>query len=149
MKLSRQIIHGVVLTNFVTLAEMGIGFVQQVVIVRYLLGIQQYGALAFFQAGFGMLAVFFNLNLNYSAIRFGGAAQGKEDENEFYHIQGTTLFLTFILNALLLLLTLRLSHFNFEYEGKVVGQYFLLLAVNNIASILGGFASTIYTSQKN
>lgn len=149
MKLSRQIIQGVILTNFVTLAEMGIGFVQQVVIVRYLLGIQQYGALAFFQAGFGMLAVFFNLNLNYSAIRFGGAAQGKKDEEEFYHIQGTTLFLTFVLNALLLLLTIALSRFHFEYEGKVVGQYFLLLAINNIASILGGFASTIYTSQKN
>lgn len=149
MKLSRQIIQGVILTNFVTVAEMGVGFVQQVLIVRYLLGIQQYGALAFFQAGFGMLAVFFNLNLNYSAIRFGGAAQGKEDEQEFYHIQGTTLFLTFVLNALLLLISFGLSYFRFEYEGKVVGEYFLLLAINNIASILGGFASTIYTSKKN
>jgi O-antigen/teichoic acid export membrane protein len=149
MKLSRQIIHGVILTNFVTVAEMGVGFIQQVVIVRYLLGIQQYGALAFFQAGFGMLAVFFNLNLNYSAIRFGGAARGKEDEQEFYHIQGTTLFLTFVLNALLLLISIGLSYFRFEYEGKVVGEYFLLLAINNIASILGGFASTIYTSKKN
>jgi O-antigen/teichoic acid export membrane protein len=149
MKLSRQIIHGVVLTNIVTAVEMGVGLIQQVVIVRFLLGLGQYGSLAFFQAGFGLVAVFFNLNLNYSAIRFGGAAQGKQDEHEFFRIQGTTLFLTLILNLLLLLLTILLTRFGFQYKGKIVGEYFFLLALSNLAGILGGFASTVYTSRKD
>jgi O-antigen/teichoic acid export membrane protein len=148
MKQSRQIIHGVLLNNLVTAVEMGVGFFQQVLIVRYLLGIQQYGALTFFQAGFGMLAVFFNLNLNYSAIRFGGAAKGKEDDDGFYRIQGTTLLLTFLLNIVLLGVTQLLSFWGFEYKGKVVGHYYFLLALNAMAALGGGFASTVFTTRR-
>ncbi len=148
MRVTKQIIHGVALNNLVTLVEMAVGFTQQVIIVRYLLGLKQYGALAFFQAGFGMLAIFFNLNLNYSAIRFGGAAQGKEDENEFYVIQGTTFLLTFVTNFLLLAVTLGLWYWGFEYEGKVVGEYFFLLAINALLAVPAGFSGQIFTSRK-
>lgn len=148
MKQSRLIIHGVLLNNLVTAVEMGVGFLQQVIIVRYLLGIQQYGALTFFQAGFGMIAIFFNLNLNYSAIRFGGAAKGKEDEDEFYRIQGTTLFFTFVLNVLLVGVSLLLALWGFQYKGKIVGHYYFLLALNAIAALGGGFASTVFTTRK-
>ncbi|MCI0411744.1 oligosaccharide flippase family protein [bacterium] len=148
MRVTKQIIHGVALNNVVTLVEMGVGLLQQVIIIRYLLGLKQYGSLAFFQAGFGMLAIFFNLNLNYSAIRFGGAAQGKEDQNEFYVIQGTTFLLTFITNVLLLGVTLFLWFWGFEYEGKVVGEYFFLLAMNALAAVPAGFAGQIFTSRK-
>jgi O-antigen/teichoic acid export membrane protein len=148
MKLGKQIIHGVALNNVVTFVEMAVGFLQQVLIIRYLLGLAQYGALAFFQAGFGMLAIFFNLNLNYSAIRFGGAARGKEDDEAFYKIQGTTFLLTFLMNVLLLAVTLLLWVWGFEYEGKVVGEYYFLLALNALAAVPAGFAGQIFTSRK-
>lgn len=148
MRVSRQIFQGVILNNLTTMVEMGVGFLQQVIMVGYLLGLKQYGSLAFFQAGFGMIAVFFNLNLNYSAIRFAGAASGKEDEEAFYKIQGTTLLLTFALNVLLAVACLGLMLWGFQYHGKVVGQYYLLLAINCIASLGGGFAGQIYTSRK-
>jgi O-antigen/teichoic acid export membrane protein len=148
MKQSRQIIHGIVYNNIVTIVEMAVGLFQQVLIVRFLLGLKQYGSLAFFQAGFGLLAMFFNLNLNYSAIRFGGAAQGKNDEQEFYRIQGTTFFLTILLNLLLLLITVVLYQWGFQYKGKVVGEYYFLLALNTIAALPAGFAGQIFTTRK-
>jgi O-antigen/teichoic acid export membrane protein len=148
MRVTKQIIHGVALNNLVTLVEMAIGFFQQVIIVRYLLGLREFGSLAFFQAGFGILAIFFNLNLNYSAIRFGGAAQGKENEEEFYAIHGTTFFLTLLTNVLLITVTLLLWFWGFEYKGKVVGQYFFLLALNVLAAVPAGFAGQILTSRK-
>jgi O-antigen/teichoic acid export membrane protein len=148
MRVTKQIIHGVALNNIVTLVEMGIGFVQQVIIVRYLLGLREYGSLAFFQAGFGILAIFFNLNLNYSAIRFGGAAQGKENEDEFYAIHGTTFLLTLLTNVLLGIITLLLWYWGFEYKGKVVGQYFFLLSLSVLAAVPAGFAGQILTSRK-
>jgi O-antigen/teichoic acid export membrane protein len=148
MRVTKQIIHGVALNNLVTIVEMGIGFLQQVIIVRYLLGLREYGSLAFFQAGFGMLAIFFNLNLNYSAIRFGGAAQGKENDDEFYAIHGTTFLLTLLTNVVLAGVTLLLWFWGFEYKEKVVGQYFFLLALNVLAAVPAGFAGQILTSRK-
>lgn len=149
MKLSKQIFHGVLLSNVVTLVEMVVGFTQHLILVRFLLGIKEFGTLGFFQAGFGILAIFFNLNLNNSAIRFGGAAVAKEDDNEFYTIQGTAFFLTFLLNVLLLGVTMVFSWIGFEYKDRVVGDYYFLLALNSIASLAGGFASTIYTTRKD
>lgn len=148
MKLSRQIIFGVVLTNITTIVEMAVGFAQHLILVRFLLGLAQYGSLGFFQAGFGILAIFFNLNLNNSAIRFGGEARGKGDEPLFYKIQGTTFALTVLLNAALLGVTLLLSWWGFQYKGKVVGHYYFLLALNLLASLPGGLASTIFTTRK-
>lgn len=148
MKQSRQIIHGILYNNFVTIVEMAVGFFSQVLIVRYLLGLKQYGSLAFFQAGFGLLAIFFNLNLNYSAIRFGGAAHGKNDEEEFYKIQGTTFLLSFLLNILLLAVTVILYLWGFTYKEKIVGEYYFLLALNTLAGLPAGFAGTILTTRK-
>jgi O-antigen/teichoic acid export membrane protein len=148
MKLSRQIFHGVLLTNAVTVVEMLVGFTQHLILVRFLLGLREFGTLGFFQAGFGILAIFFNLSLNNSAIRFGGAAIARNDEREFYAIQGTAAVLTLLLNLLLLGVTLVLSAMGFEYKGRVVGDYYFLLALNSIAGIAGGFAATIYTTRK-
>lgn len=148
MKLSRQIFHGVLLSNLVTLVEMVVGFTQHLILVRFLLGIKEFGTLGFFQAGFGILAIFFNLNLNNSAIRFGGAAVAKNDDTEFYAIQGTAFFLTFLLNLVLLGITLIFSAIGFEYKERVVGDYYFLLALNTLASLPGGFASTLYTTRK-
>ena len=148
MKLSKQIFHGVLLSNMVTLVEMVVGFTQHLILVRFLLGIREFGTLGFFQAGFGILAIFFNLNLNNSAIRFGGAAVAKEDAHEFYTIQGTAFLLTVLLNLVLLGVTLIFSAIGFEYKDRVVGDYYFLLALNSLASLPGGFASTLYTTRK-
>ncbi|PWT91948.1 MAG: hypothetical protein C5B54_04365 [Acidobacteria bacterium] len=148
MKLSRQIIHGVVLTNIVTITEMAVGFAQHLILVRFLLGIAQYGSLGFFQAGFGILAIFFNLNLNNSAIRFGGEALGKGDETLFHKIQGTAFVLTTLLNLALIGVTLLLARWGFEYKGRVVGFYYFLLAINSLMTLPGGLASTIFTTRK-
>lgn len=148
MKLSKQIFHGVLLSNVVTIVEMVVGLTQHIILVRFILGIRDFGTLGFFQAGFGILAIFFNLNLNNSAIRYGGAAVAKNDEQEFYSIQGTAFVITLALNLLLLAVTLAFAAIGFEYKGRIVGEYYFLLAVNTIINLAGGLAVTLYTTRK-
>ncbi|MEW6366248.1 MAG: oligosaccharide flippase family protein [Acidobacteriota bacterium] len=146
-QLSHQIFWGATWLNIANGASMAMGFLQQIVFVRCM-GLSQYGSMQIAVAAFEVAVAFFDFNLYYSAIRYGGEALGRGDQRKFEEVFSAALQIKAILAALLLVMATVVWGIGASYRGTTLGIPFLILASNYLFSSLLGYATTLYNTEK-
>lgn len=147
-RLSRQIFWGAAWLNVANWLAMATNFLSQLVLVRHL-GLAEYGSMQIVIAAFDLTSVFFDFNLYYSAIRFGGEALAKRDQDRFERVFSAAFQLKLALGTILLLLATGTSVIGLTYEGHRLGTAFVLLALNYLLALPAGYIATVFSTEKN
>ncbi len=123
------------------------GFASQIVLVR-VMGLAEWGAMQVVIAAFDLVAIFFDLNLYYSAIRYGGEALGRGDRDKYERVFSAVLQIKIALSGFLILISIGAWSLGFSYKGQRLGISFLILAFNYLFMALFGYAVTIFNTDK-
>lgn len=146
-RLAHQIFWGATWLNVANAVGMGMGFLQQIVLVRTM-GLDQFGAMQIAMASFDVIVIFFDFNLYYSAIRYGGEALGRGDRDRYEQVFSAALQIKVALAAVLLLLSSGVWLTGITYEGQRLGIPFMLLSATYAWGSLLGYSTTIYNTDK-
>src|SRR3990172_7759223 len=146
-RLAHQIFWGTTWLNVANAVGLGMGFLQQIVLVRKM-GLDQVGAMQIAMASFDVIVIFFDFNLYYSAIRYGGEALGRGDRDKYEHVFSAALQIKVALATILLLLSSAVWLAGITYEGQRLGIPFMLLSATFMSASLLGYSTTVYNTDK-
>lgn len=146
-RLSHQIFWGTTWLNIANGIGMVMGFLNQVVLVRCM-GLSEYGSMQIAMAAFDIVVIFFDFNLYYSAIRYGGEALARGDRDKYEQVFSAALQIKLALATILILISAGVWGLGLSYKGQTLGASFLLLAVNYLFAALLGYSTTVYNTDK-